>query len=64
MTSRKCTENYTDSTYQKQLITLINYIPGIRYLAQVVPLICLNFQVPVGAGLPKMRAGVTPVFRN
>lgn len=39
-------------------------IPGISYLAQVIPLICLNSQVPVGAGLPKIRAGVIPVFRN
>lgn len=42
----------------------MNYIPGIRCLPQVIPLICLNFQVPVGAGVLKMRAGVIPVFRN
>lgn len=39
-------------------------IPGISYIAQIIPLMCLNFQVPVGAGLPKMRAGVIPVFGN
>lgn len=51
-------------SYQKYLLVLMNCIPGIRSLAQVIPLICLNFQAPLGTGLPKMRAGVIPVFRN
>lgn len=51
-------------SYQKYLLILMNCIPGIRSLAQVIPLTCLNFQVPLSAGLPMLRAGVIPVFRN